>query len=136
MSDQVLYLLAADAILLVHSLVVAFIVLGLVLVFVGGYRHWSWVRNTWFRVLHLAAVGFVVVQAWLGEICPLTVWEADLRAMAGEATYTGSFIAHWLEALLYYSAPGWVFVLVYTLFGLLVVTSWVWVTPRRPGRRH
>lgn len=135
MSDEVRYLLAADTILFLHALIVAFIVLGLLLVFLGGYRNWSWVRNFWFRLLHLGAVGFVVLQSWLGEICPLTVWEMEFRIKAGEATYTGSFIAHWIENLLYYQASDWVFVLVYSLFGLLVVASWFLVAPRRPVPR-
>lgn len=133
MSDDVLYLLAADAILFFHAFVVVFIVFGLLLVFVGGVRNWSWVRNFWFRLLHLAGVGFVVLQSWLGEICPLTIWEMEFRMKAGDASYTGSFIAHWVENLLYYRAPGWVFVLVYSLFGLLVVGSWFLVTPARPA---
>jgi hypothetical protein len=134
-SDEVLYLIAADALLFVHALIVAFIVFGLLLVFTGGVCNWSWVRNFWFRLLHLAAIGIVVLQSWLGEICPLTVWEMNLRMQAGGATYSGSFIAHWVESLLYYQAPNWVFVLVYSLFGLLVVASWFLVAPHRPSGR-
>jgi polyferredoxin len=72
----------------------------------------------------------VVVQAWLGRICPLTVWESALRERAGDAVYTGSFIAYWLDELLYYQAPAWVFTLVYSLFGALVLASWYFVRPR------
>ena len=56
-----------------------------------------------------------------------------LREQAGEATYTGAFVAHWLDALLYYQAPAWVFALVYTLFGLLVLFAWFRVPPRGRG---
>ena len=59
----------------------------------------------------------------------------QLRAQAGEAIYSGAFIAHWVESLLYYRAPGWVFALVYTLFGLLVVLSWFLVRPDWSRRR-
>jgi len=71
------------------------------------------------------------LQSWLGAICPLTVWEMNLRDMAGDSVYEGSFIAHWLQTLLYYRAAEWVFVLLYTLFGALVIASWYWVRPRR-----
>ena len=131
MDDGVLYRLAADILLLVHVLFVVFVILGLILIFVGHYKRWAWVRNPWFRVAHLAAIGVVVAQAWLGVICPLTVWEMALRERAGDAVYTGAFIAHWLEALIYYNAPPWVFILCYTLFGLLVLLSWFVVPPRR-----
>ena len=60
---------------------------------------------------------------------PLT-WEMALRTAAGDAVYGGSFISHWLESLLYYHAPKWVFMVCYTLFGSLVVVSWFWVRPR------
>jgi polyferredoxin len=73
----------------------------------------------------------VVLQAWLGVLCPLTIWEMELRAKAGQGGYEGSFIQHWLETILYYNAPDWVFILVYTLFGALVLASWFLVRPRR-----
>ncbi len=125
-----LYRLAADLILFLHVCFVAFVVVGLVVILVGGARGWSWVRNPGFRIAHLLAIAVVVLQAWLGRICPLTTWEMALRSKAGDATYTGSFIAHWLQAILYYEAPMWVFAVGYTAFGALVVASWYWVRPR------
>ena len=138
MSVSSLYLLAADALLVLHVLVVVFIVAGLVLVCAGGFLGWSWVRNPWFRILHLIAIGVVVVQAWAGELCPLTEWEQALRLRAGDVAYTGSFIAHWLGELLYWEAPMWVFALCYSLFGALVLAAWYLVRPRslRQGRRE
>ncbi len=130
MESQLFYLLAADALLLTHVLFVLFVVGGLLLIFAGKIRSWAWVRNPLFRLVHLLAIGIVVLQSWLGLICPLTTWEMALREKAGEAIYTGSFIAHWLEAILYYSAPDWVFVTLYTAFALLVLLSWLWVKPR------
>ena len=124
------YALAADALLVVHTLFVLFVILGLVLVIVGGWRGWAWVRNPWFRLAHLGAIAVVVLQSWVGAICPLTSWENALRARAGEGAYSGSFIAHWLQSLLYYQAPPWVFVLCYSTFGALVVVCWFRVPPR------
>ncbi|OJA04251.1 DUF2784 domain-containing protein [Halomonas sp. QHL1] len=126
-----LLILLADALLILHVLFVAFVVLGLFAVYVGYFLNWQWVRNRVFRIVHLCAIGYVVVQAWLGVVCPLTIWEMALRAKAGTATYSGSFIQHWLHSLLYYSAPEWVFVVVYTLFGTLVLASWFVVKPRQ-----
>ena len=123
------YAIAADALLFVHTLFVLFVILGLLLIIVGGLKHWQWVRNPWFRLSHLAAIGFVVAQAWAGEICPLTIWENSLRRRAGETGYDSTFIGHWLQQLLYYDAPSWVFIAAYTLFGLLVLASWWWVRP-------
>ena len=131
MDDRLFYQLAADATLVIHFLFVCFVVLGLLLIFIGKWRHWSWVTNFRFRVAHLLAIAIVVLQSWLGMICPLTIWEMDLRARAGEQVYAGSFVAHWIESLLYYRAPDWVFMLLYTAFGALVVASWYWVRPQK-----
>ena len=122
--------LAADLLLVLHASFIAFVVLGLVLVIVGGLLSWSWVRNRWFRTVHVVCIGIVVIQAWVGMICPLTTWEMDLRRAAGDPGYDGSFVAHWLSELIYYEAPWWVFVVAYTAFGMLVVISWFWVRPR------
>lgn len=130
-NDKLAYQVAADALLFAHFLFVCFVVFGLLLIFIGDWRRWRWVRNFRFRVAHLIAIGIVVLQSWLGMICPLTIWEMNLRERAGEQVYTGSFIAHWIENLLYYRAPEWVFMLLYTTFGLLVLASWYWVRPRR-----
>ena len=135
MEKSAYYLITADLVIVVHFLFVAFVVLGLILVLIGKLRSWSWVCNPWFRMAHATCVGVVVLQSWFGAICPLTTWEMALREKAGEAVYPGSFIAHWLETILYYQAPAWVFVFVYTLFGALVVASWFWVRPRRFGER-
>jgi len=129
------WLVLADAALLLHVLFVAFVVLGLVLVLVGGFWRWQWVRNPWFRLSHLLAIVFVAAQTWLDMVCPLTTLEMMLRARSGGALYAGSFIGHWLQVLLYYQAPNWVFAVCYSLFALAVATAWVWVRPRPFGRK-
>lgn len=121
--------MAADAMLVLHFLFVVFVVLTLLLIFIGRWRRWHWIKNRRLRILHLATIAFVVVQAWLGQRCPLTQWEMVLRLQAGEASYNGAFIAHWVSELLYYQAPAWVFTLIYSLFGLLVLLSWYWARP-------
>jgi len=128
--STLVYLLVADAVLLLHVLFVAFVIVGLVLILAGKACHWAWIRNPWFRIAHLLAIGVVVVQSWFGAICPLTTLEMTLRVRAGDTVYPGSFVAHWLETILYYRAPAWVFAVCYTLFGVVVVCSWFWASPR------
>tara|TARA_R110001599_G_scaffold124184_2_gene296722 strand:+ start:401 stop:757 length:357 start_codon:yes stop_codon:yes gene_type:complete len=114
-------------------LFVAFVVVGLLAVYAGYFLNWRWVRNRVFRIVHLCAIGYVVIQAWLGVVCPLTTWEMALRAEAGATTYSGSFIQYWLHSVLSFELPPWVFVVVYTLFGSLVLASWLVVKPHRRG---
>lgn len=130
------YRVLADLVLVLHVAIVVFVVGGLVLVVVGNLRGWRWVNALWFRLAHLAAIAFVVAQAWLGMVCPLTTLEMWLRAKAGAAVYSGGFIEHWLQRVLYYDAPPWVFVLAYSVFGLLVLATWLVYPPRwRRGKR-
>ena len=117
--------------LIIHGLFVAFVVLGVLLIYAGYWLAWRSVRNFWFRLLHLCSVGFVVLESWIGVICPLTTWEMQLRGRAGSETYSGSFIEHWLQTILYYDAPAWVFMIGYTLFGALVLASWFIVPPTK-----
>jgi Protein of Unknown function (DUF2784) len=125
------YVLAADLLLFVHVLFVAFVIFGLALILVGKFFGWGWVRNPWFRFAHLAAIGVVVLQSWVRVTCPLTTWEMALRQRADEVVYSGSFISHWLESLLYFQAPVWVFTVCYTVFAGVVVACWFSVRPRR-----
>jgi polyferredoxin len=124
------YQILADAVLTIHLLVVAFVLFGLVLVLAGNGLGWRWVNNLWFRLAHLGAIAIVVAEAWLGIVCPLTTLEIWLRSKAGIDGYTGSFIEHWLQQILYYDAPAWVFIAAYTVFGLVVVATWWWFPPR------
>ena len=131
--------LLADIVLVLHFAIVLFVVGGLVLIIVGNLNGWRWVNALWFRLLHLAAIAIVVAEAWLGFTCPLTTLEMWLRAPSGAgsaANYSESFVGHWLQRLLFYSAPPWVFVLAYTVFGALVVAVWFRFPPefRRSDR--
>ena len=131
MRDELPYQLLADAVLALHFALVAFVVGGLVLILAGNLRGWRWVNAWWFRAAHIAAIGVVVAQAWLGADCPLTTLEMSLREKAGMNTYHEGFIAHWVQRAIYHEAPQWVFTWVYSLFGLLVAATWWRFPPKR-----
>jgi N-acetylglutamate synthase-like GNAT family acetyltransferase len=124
------YPLLADLVLGLHAASVAFVVGGLMLIVTGNLRRWRWVNAAWFRLLHLGAVLMVVAETWLDYSCPLTTLEMWLRARAQAPTYSGSFLGHWLQRLIYYDLPAWVFVGAYSLFGLLVIVAWIRFPPR------
>ena len=134
MSESLPYQVLADMVLSLHVAIVAFVVGGLAFIIVGNLRSWRWANALWFRLAHLAAIAVVVAEAWFGVVCPLTSAEMWLRTKARTSTYTGSFIEHWLERLLYYQAPAWVFTTGYSLFGLAVAATW-WYFPPRPSQR-
>lgn len=125
-----IYRILADLVVIVHFAYVLCVILGLVAILIGGPLKWEWVRNRWFRGIHLAMILIVVIQAWLGVKCPLTVWEQQLRRKAGQQTYQGDFIANWAHDTLFFEAEPWVFTLGYTLFGGLVLATLFLVKPR------
>ncbi|CAJ0809743.1 DUF2784 domain-containing protein [Ralstonia flaminis] len=118
----------ADAVLVLHAVLVLFIVGGLVAVWVGAALRRSWARDRVFRFVHLAAISIVAGLAVLDVPCPLTVLEDWLRT--GSAGSSG-FIQRWVSALLYYDLPLWVFAVSYAVFLLAVVLTW-WRVPPHP----
>jgi hypothetical protein len=120
----------ADVVVAFHLLIVLFILLGVPLVYLGAARHWTWVRSRRWRMLHLGAILFVAAESLLGITCPLTVWEDTLR---GQRT-AGGFIERWIDQLIFYEAPAWVFTAAYMAFAALVLVTWILVPPTRRGR--
>ena len=96
-------------------------------VWIGAALRWGWVRNRWFRYLHLAAIAFVAAEALLGIACPLTVWEDLLRGDLREE----SFVGRWVRELLYYRAPEWVFTWIYVAWAAATLVTLRLVPPRR-----
>jgi Protein of Unknown function (DUF2784) len=132
---QRLHLALADLVLVVHAAFVAFVVVGLVLIWIGRWRRWAFVRNFWFRLGHLAAIGVVAAEALAGFVCPLTTWEDRLRLLAGaEQRYQGSFVQHWLHRVMFFDVGESVFTIAYTAFFLAVALSFWAVPPRWPRR--
>jgi hypothetical protein len=128
------YLILADAILVLHALIVLFNVGALPVIWVGYFRGWKFVGAFSFRMAHLLLIGFVAAESILGAICPLTAWEDALRSMAGaDPRYQGGYIAHWLHRLIFYDLDERVFAIAYGLFFALVLFTLLWVKPRPPA---
>ncbi len=130
-----LYAYLADLVITLHFAYVAMVLLGLVLIPLGVFLRWKWVRRFWIRATHLAMIGIVALQAWLRIECPLTTLEKYLRRLAGVEVYPGSFVGHWIDRILFYEAPPWVFVTAYTAIAAIVVLLTVLVPPERPAWR-
>jgi len=106
LSDAVI----AAAILVVHFVIIAFNVLGLFVIPIGALLRWRFVRVAWLRLLHLAILAIVAGQAVAGRACFLTVWQNDLT---GNRTAPEPMIAHWIDGLIYWNLPIWVFAIIY-----------------------
>jgi hypothetical protein len=126
------YGLLADALVAVHAAFVGFVVFGELFVIIGIVRRWAWVRNLWFRAAHLLAFGYVALEAAAGVACPLTTWENDLRALAGQPVSDASFVGRLFHNLLFLNVGESFLPMVHMGFGLLVLVTFVLAPPRLP----
>jgi polyferredoxin len=131
-----LYRLAADGVVIFHAGYVLFVIVGQLLILLGILRKWGWIRNIWFRGLHLVAIAVVVAESLCGVTCPLTTLEKHLREEAGQVSYQGDFIADLVHDFLFMRGEPWMFTLAYSLFGLLVLATFVAVPPRWRGKKQ
>lgn len=121
--------LAANAVLVLHGLFIAFVVGGAALV-------WRWPHLVW---LHLPAVLWAAYVEFSGTICPLTPLENCLRAAAGQQGYAGGFIEHYLLLLIYPAGltreTQWLLGVGVVLLNAGLYSRWVWTARQRkkPG---
>jgi hypothetical protein len=87
----VIYRLAADALVLLHALWLAFVVFGALLAL-------RWRRVLW---AHVPVVAWGALVEFTGWVCPLTPWENDLRRLGGQEGYAGGFIERYVTAIIY-----------------------------------
>ena len=126
------YGFAADAIVVFHFCYVLFAVGGELLVLLGWLLHWRWIRDLSFRIVHLASVVVVAVEALIGVLCPLTEWEYRLRQLAGQFVEDElPFMTRLVRRIIFYDFPTWVFTLTYIIFTLLVAATFLFAPPRR-----
>jgi len=126
--------LLADIIAIIHLGYVSYVILGFILIVVGIILRWKWIRNLPFRITHLLAIVGVACEALLGVNCPLTVLEYKLRYALNLSKEKVSFIGTIIDSLLYYNAPGWLFTIIYTVFAITVIITFIIAPPTRRGR--
>ncbi len=121
-----LSIVLAEAVLAIHLVVIAFNVFGLVAIPLGGALGWRFVRLFWWRVLHLASLAVVAAQALAGQACFLTVMQ---DALSG--AHRSPLIMSWINRLLFWPLPLWVFAAFYVIIFLYTLALWRFVPPRR-----
>jgi hypothetical protein len=130
-----IYGFLADVIVVIHCAYIAFVLLGQAGITLGWVLKWQWVRNPWLRVAHLAAIGFVAFEAAIDMVCPLTVWENQLRTLAGQGARPGTFMGRLFHDLIFVSLPSRYFDWMYFGFAALVLATFVLCPPRFRSQR-
>lgn len=124
------YTALADLVTVIHLAYVLFVILGLVAVLIGFVLKWRWVKNPWFRLIHLSMIAIVVVESLMSITCPLTTLEYYLRRQGGQSLQGGSFVGRMAHELLFFDLPPQVFTVAYCTFGALVLATFLLVPPR------
>ena len=86
-----IYSFLADLMVVFHLVFILYVIAGALLIF-------KWPKTLW---LHLPSCFWGMTVEFTGWICPLTPWEIQLRRLAGEEGYTGSFIEQYLIPIIY-----------------------------------
>lgn len=87
-----LYKVLADIVIFIHLLWIFFIIFG---AFFGR-------KNKIVKIAHLSSLAFAIIIQIFNIICPLSYLEWFLNSKHDPTlTYTGSFIAHYMEKLVY-----------------------------------
>jgi hypothetical protein len=124
------YGLFADVVVAAHVAYVSYVLFGQLAVLVGIMLRWQCIRNVWFRTTHLLAISIVAFEAILNITCPLTRWENELRALAGQPQSGETFMGRLLHSVIFYNLPPWAFTILYISFALLVLATFVFAPPR------
>lgn len=123
------YAFWADVLVVLHAAYVAFVVVGLLLILLGVPFRWEWVRNPWFRVIHLLMIGVVALETLVGWECPLTTWENQLRLAAGEPITGTTFVGRLLNEILFLSVPAGLIVYCHLGCAAIIVLAFVLAPP-------
>lgn len=126
--DPEVCLLLADSLVVAHFAVLLYVLAGQAVILTGHLRCWTFIRNPWFRGSHLLLIVAVTLIAAAGKLCPLTLWENELRVAAGQPIEQASFVAYWCHELLYIDLPLETLRWCYMGFGMLVLLS-LWIVP-------
>ena len=125
----------ADAVVALHFVFVAVVVVGLLATLLGAALRWRWVRNFWFRVVNLGLISVVAVETMIGVSCPLTTLENKLRQLAGETVTEGWFLSRMLYDLLSFDVESWIVSALEIGGAVLILAVFLLVPPRWPSKQ-
>lgn len=91
MDSTSIYRMLADAVVIVHLGFIVFVV-------TGGFLAVFFPKIIW---VHLPCVVWGIVVELAGYVCPLTPLENLFRDMSGNGRYSGDFVMHYIEPLIY-----------------------------------
>jgi len=122
----------ADAMVGIHIGYVAYVLLGQAAIVLAAALHRQWGGNPWFRWTHLLAIAIVAVEAVMNWRCPLSIWEEQLRILAGQdINSSDTFMGRILHNVLFiHGMPESFFTTIYIAMFIIVVQGLLMYPPR------
>lgn len=115
-----LYKILADIVVVVHFLWIFFLIFG---------AYWG-IRHKAVKIVHIAGLAFAFILNVFDWYCPFTHLEVWLRARHDPAlSYTGSFIIHYVEKVVYIELSGNI-IFLFTIF-LCGINTWLYLRKKR-----
>ena len=115
----------SEIVLLFHFCIFLFMILSFFLIPIGYYQKWTWVKNKYYRSIHLVLMGIIFMETILGFMCPLTILENFLR----NDTEINNKITHIIHQIMYWDLPSYQFIILYLLSLLYLIFLWCFFKP-------
>ncbi len=118
-------ILFSEIVLLFHFCIFLFIILSFILIPLGYYQKWEWVKNKYYRLIHLVLMGIVFIETILGFMCPLTILENFLR----NDIEINNKITQFIHQIMYWNLPTYQFIILYLLSLFYLIYLWFFFKP-------
>ncbi|HBH87288.1 MAG TPA: hypothetical protein DDY17_06790 [Syntrophaceae bacterium] len=123
------YSLAADFVILIHFLWIAFVILGFPI-----FLYLNWPR---WRIFHLVSLIAMIIMQLTHTICPLTHLEVYLKSKGTSShVYPGKFTIETIEKLIYVENLTLAKITYATIIFLIIVLMSFWLRPLRIKKRN
>jgi hypothetical protein len=123
------YQILADGVVALHLFFILFVVLGGIITL--GRPKVIWV--------HIPCVLWAIILELSGIICPLTPLENELRIRAGQGMYSGDYVIHYIEPLIYLEGLTRQFQIILGVMAALVnmmVYTWIFFRKKQRGLKN
>ena len=117
--------LFSEIVLLFHFCIFLFMIISFFLIPLVYYQKWKWVKNKYYRLIHLILMGIIFIETILGFMCPLTVLENFLR----NNIEINNKITQIIHQVMYWNLPTYQFTILYLLSLLYLIFLWFFFKP-------
>ena len=120
-------MILSEIVLLLHFSIFLFMILSFILIPYGYFKKWEWVKNIYFRSIHLILMGIILIETILGFMCPLTILENFLRA----DKKIDNIFSKIIHQIMYWDLTNYQFIILYLLSLSYIIFLWLYFRPNQ-----